>query len=253
MKNALRAKRVVVFDLDGTLVKSKLPLDRSMAVFLSRLLRNKKAAIIGGGKFGLFEKQLLEHLHGARANFENLFLFPTNGSSLFRYRNGWRKVYELRLSKSEIKKVKTAFAIALIMTGFERPAHSYGHVIENRRTQVTFSALGQKAPLAIRKRWNRTEDTRPRIARVLRELLPKFEVSIGGLTSIDVTKKGIDKAYAIRKLMKMLKVQKRDVLFVGDALFPGGNDYSAKSTGVMCIRVKNLTETKRVIGKVLSQ
>lgn len=250
MKNALKAKSVVVFDLDGTLVRSKLPLDGSMAGLLSRLLRNRKVAIIGGGKFSLFQKQLLKPLLNAHANFENLFLFPTNGSALFYYRGGWKKAYELCLLKSEVKKIKAAFAIALIMTGFERPAHSYGHTIENRRAQVTFSALGQKTPLSVKQRWNRVEDTRPHIARVLRELLPKFEVSIGGLTSIDVIRKGIDKAYAIRKLMGILKARKKDVLFVGDAIFPGGNDYSAKSTGVRCIRVRNLTDTKRIIGKI---
>lgn len=247
MKRVLDSKKAVVFDLDGTLAKSKLPIDREIAKLLGRLTRKKKVAVIGGGKFQRFWEQVLLPLQQGGARFENLFLFPTNGAMLYHYRNAWKKVYEQDLTGGEVQKIKKVFTVALKKAGFVYPSRRYGIPIENRRTQVTFSALGQNAPLPAKMRWNRREDTRPLIARVLKKLLPGFEISIGGLTSIDVTKKGIDKAYAVRRLMKILRVSKKDVVFVGDALFPGGNDYSVKSTGVECICVKNPAKTKRIL------
>jgi glyoxylase-like metal-dependent hydrolase (beta-lactamase superfamily II) len=50
----------------------------------------------------------------------------------------------------------------------------------------------------------------------------------------------------------MLGVPVDDMLFVGDALFPGGNDHPARRTGVVCIQVRDPEETKRVIEAVLA-
>jgi phosphomannomutase len=72
-------------------------------------------------------------------------------------------------------------------------------------------------------------------------------VRLGGATSIDVTKHGIDKAYGIRKLRDVLGIRIDQMLFIGDALFPGGNDYPAKQAGVQTIQVRDPEETKRVI------
>lgn len=78
-------------------------------------------------------------------------------------------------------------------------------------------------------------------------LLPTFSVRLGGKTSIDITKFGIDKAYVIRKLRDTLNVEINELIFIGDALFECENDYPVKNTGVKCIQVKNPEETKRVI------
>ena len=68
--------------------------------------------------------------------------------------------------------------------------------------------------------------------------LPAFEVRRGGLTSIDVTQKGIDKAYGVRQIEKVLKIPIKEMVFIGDALYPGGNDAAAKKTGVQTIATK---------------
>jgi len=75
---------------------------------------------------------------------------------------------------------------------------------------------------------------------------------LGGETSIDVTKPGIDKAYGIIKLRDTLSIAIKEMIFVGDALFPGGNDYPAEEAGVVSIRVKNPTESKRVIETIIA-
>ena len=76
--------------------------------------------------------------------------------------------------------------------------------------------------------------------------------SYGGTTSVDVTTHGIDKAYGINKLRSILGIGIEEMIFVGDALFPGGNDYPAKQSGVVSIQVRDPDESKRVIETILA-
>jgi hydroxymethylpyrimidine pyrophosphatase-like HAD family hydrolase len=75
---------------------------------------------------------------------------------------------------------------------------------------------------------------------------------LGGTTSIDITKPGIDKAYGIGKLRDTLGIAINEMIFIGDAIFPGGNDYPAKEAGVVSIRVKDPEESKRVIETIIA-
>jgi predicted GH43/DUF377 family glycosyl hydrolase len=103
-----------------------------------------------------------------------------------------------------------------------------GEVIENRGGQITFSALGQQAPLDEKKKWDSDFAKRTKIKVILDTLIPDFSVRVGGATSVDVTKPGIDKAYGVRKLRDFLGISLNEMIFIGDALFAGGNDYPAE-------------------------
>ena len=67
-----------------------------------------------------------------------------------------------------------------------------------------------------------------------------------------MTKPGIDKAYGIRKLRDVLGISLREMIFVGDTLFAGGNDYPAEEAGVVSIPVQGPSETKRVIEAIIA-
>ncbi|MGC9611091.1 MAG: HAD-IIB family hydrolase [Minisyncoccia bacterium] len=254
MKKSFKEKDVIVFDLDGTLAKSKMPIDREIARLLVELIKRKKVAIISGARFQRFRYQVLKELKNGGKNdyLRNLFIFPTDGAMLFCYRNGrWREVYERELSHREIREIEKDFKIALKSTKFTYPKHDHGPLVENRRTAVTFSALGQSAPLREKERWNVKTDTRKKIIKVMKTFLPGFEIDKAGLTSIDVMKKGVNKGYAIMKTIKILRVPRKKALFIGDALFPGGNDYPAREAHVQCVTVSGPKDTKRVIRKIL--
>ena len=79
---------------------------------------------------------------------------------------------------------------------------------------------------------------------ILDKLIPEFSVRLGGATSVDVTKPGIDKAYGIRKLRDTLGIAIQEMIYIGDALFPGGNDYPAEEAGAVSIPVRDPHETK---------
>lgn len=249
----LRRMELFVFDLDGTLAESKISIDREMEGLFCALLTKKKVAVIGGGKRSQFFYQLVGHLSCRSTLFSRLFIFPTNATQFYRYRKGtgWTKIYEHALRKNEILRIRRAFRDTFQEVGYVNPKKTYGPVLENRGTQVTFSALGQKAPVALKTKWNATRDARPELMRALEKRLPDFEVRRGGLTSIDVTRKGIDKAYGIAQIETHLRVPRSRMLFVGDAIYPGGNDYAVIQAGVGYVKVKNVAETKRFLTKIL--
>ncbi|HUZ92948.1 MAG TPA: HAD-IIB family hydrolase [Candidatus Paceibacterota bacterium] len=260
MKKNLKNKKLVIFDIDGTLTPSKAPADREMISLLLRLLGEKMIAVIGGGKYDLFKNQLVRRLPKRDERLERLFLFPTNSTAFYRYMpdGSWRKVYSHELSRAEKKKIKAAFAAAFKKINYKHPVKTWGPVIEDRGTQITFSALGQevvqklgKRGLELKEEWHKKSDVRPQFMRALRKLLPKFEVRQGGLTSVDVTRKGIDKGYGVRQIEKKLRVKRKEMLFVGDAIFPGGNDYAAVKTGVDYVKVNDPEDTKKVIRSIV--
>ena len=127
----------------------------------------------------------------------------------------------------------------------------WGQLIEDRGSQITYSALGQQAPLEQKKKWDPDFAKRKKIKAILEPMIGDFSVRMGGATSIDITKPGIDKAYGIRKLHEILGITIQEMIFVGDALFPGGNDYPAKEAGVDSIRVRDPDDTKRVIEAII--
>lgn len=256
-KKVLRAypqTKILVFDLDGTLAKSKSGLDREMSALLCRLLEKKMMAVISGGNLAQFKKQFLNRLNCRPGRLKNLFILPVSGGSLYSYKiKRWHAVYRRDLTKGEKTKIIQAFKRTFWETGYSSPKRIYGKVIEDRGCQITFSALGQKAPLNKKKEWNLNLDVRPKLQALLRKYLPRFETRLGGLTSIDVTKKGIDKAYGIKQIKKILTITEKEIIYIGDALYKGGNDYLVKQTGVTTLEVKGPEETKRLLKYLLEK
>jgi HAD superfamily hydrolase (TIGR01484 family) len=243
-------KKLVVFDLDGTLAESKLPLDAEMSILLHDLLGTVQVSVISGGDWPQFEKQLLANLP-SDAYLKQLSILPTCGTKFYRYSTSWEKIYSEDFSDQERAKIVAALQRALEMSQF-KAAQTWGEQIEDRGSQITFSALGQQAPLQEKEQWDPDFVKRKRIKGVLDTLIPEFSVRLGGTTSIDVTKLGIDKAYGIRKLRDILGIAISEMIFVGDALFPGGNDYPAKEAGVISIQVRDPRETKTVVSAILA-
>jgi phosphomannomutase len=243
-------KKLVVFDLDGTLAESKSTLDAEMASLLNSLLEIVKVSVISGGNWSQFEKQVLANLsHDER--LKNLSLLPTCGTKFYQYESGWKKLYSEDFTDEEKKKIVNSLKQATGSPDLQ-PEQTWGDTIEDRGSQITFSGLGQTASLDEKKKWDPDFSKRTNIKGVLDKLIPEFSVRLGGATSIDVTKPGIDKGYGIRKLRDVLGVGIPEMIFVGDAVFPGGNDYPAKEAGALSIEVKDPHETKRVIEAIIA-
>jgi HAD superfamily hydrolase (TIGR01484 family) len=239
-------KALIAFDLDGTLAASKSAIDPET----SKLLGVVKVAIISGGALQQFKEQVLAHL-AEDGRLDNLSILPTCGTRFYQYRDGWNQLYADDLSKEQQQQIIDALKKAVAASGFQA-AKTWGDSIENRESQITYSALGQEAPLKAKQPWDPDFAKRKAIKKLLDVSLPQFSIRLGGSTSIDITKPGVDKAYGIRKLHDILGVEIRDMLYIGDALFPGGNDYPARETGAVCVQVRDPDETKRVIETILA-
>lgn len=243
-------KKLIVFDLDGTLAESKAAIDKEMVKILNALIDITKVAIISGGDWPQFEKQVLAHLTNKKA-FKNLSILPTCGTKFYQYKSGWTKLYSEDFTAEEKKKIISSLTNAVEEQGF-KPEKTWGEQIEDRGSQITYSALGQKAPLKAKKEWDPGFAKRKKIQAALSTTIPEFSVNLGGTTSVDITKPGIDKAYGIKKLREILNIKKKEMIFIGDAIFPGGNDYPAKAAGVASVSVKDPNETKRVIEGIIA-
>jgi len=205
-------KKLIIFDLDGTLAESKASLDAEMAALLSSLLDVAKVAVISGGDWPQFLKQLLSNLpKDDRLN--NLSLLPTCGTKFYGYHTGWEKLYSEDFTSEQKEKIIGSLKKAIEKSGFKAD-HVWGEQIEDRGSQITFSALGQQAPIEAKKGWDPDFSKRKRIKVILDTTIPEFSVNMGGTTSIDITKPGIDKAYGILKLRDTLNITIKEMIFL---------------------------------------
>jgi phosphomannomutase len=253
-------KKLIAFDLDGTLAESKSVADESMLELLGRLLDKFQVCIISGGKFLQFEKQILNHLQTEPAQLGRLHLMPTCGTRYYAYdlpKKDWNLVYAEDFTEAEKKKIIEALNKGFDDLGY-REKKVYGETIEDRGSQVTFSVLGQDivdelGPVGVKKKeaWDPDNSKKNELRDYIAPLIPEFEVRVGGVTSIDVTKKGIDKAYGMKKLMEILSISKQDILFIGDRVQPGGNDYPVKEAGIDCLQISDWHETAVAVRTLL--
>ena len=221
-----------------------------MSALLHELLAIVKVAVISGGDWPQFQKQLLSNLpHDGR--LVNLSILPTCGTKFFRYAGDWEKIYSEDFVADDKKKIISSLEQATEAAGF-KVEKVWGEAIEDRGSQITFSALGQQAPLEEKVKWDPDFAKRKKIKAILDALIPEFSVRMGGATSIDVTKPGIDKGYGIRKLRDVLGISLEEMIFIGDALFVGGNDYPAIEAGVVSVSVRGPSETKPVTETIIA-
>lgn len=250
----IKDKKTIAFDLDGTLAESKQPLDKEMAVLLKKLLKHKKVIIISGGSFGQFEKQFLPYLDITETEkdlYSNLILLPTSGSLCYQFdvqKKDWQITNKEEMPKEIKEKIFSTIKDFIENNSYGiKPYKEGDQVLEDRGTQITLSALGQNAPIEEKIKWDKDQEKRQAIKKILESKLPEVSFSIGGATSIDILPKGFDKAEGLKKFLEKEKMKKEDLFFVGDAIFPGGNDYSPLLEGFDCQKVSGPAETKKII------
>ena len=244
---------LVAFDLDDTLAPSKSALDPRMLVVLTQLLARTSVAVISGGNFEQFEAQLLSQLGDEDEDLlEKLHLLPTCGTRYERRQDGaWTTIYRESLAAEERTAALTALQEEAESLGLWE-SHTWGEILEDRGSQVTFSALGQRAPVAAKQAWDPDGVKKNALRAAVAERLPELEVRSGGSTSVDITRRGIDKAYGMRKLAEHTGVALGDMLFVGDRLDPDGNDYPVKALGVPCHAVEGWEDTADFVTRLLA-
>lgn len=244
--------KALIFDLDGTLTESKSALTPHTGTVLARLIARVPVAIMSGGSYAQYQKQLLEELP-TDANLKNLYLFPTSAAQCYSWQDeSWKFLYNNPFTPEEKSLVLTALHEALHTTGLDvPPPELWGEQVEDRGSQITWSALGQQAPSEAKQVWDPDRKKRTPVQEILLRLLPTFSIRTNAMSSIDITRAGMTKAYGVQKFSEILNMPITDMLYVGDALFPGGNDEIVKETGVATRQVSGPAETEKVIESIL--
>ena len=190
-------------------------------------------AVISGGGWPQFEKQLLSNLpHDER--LVNLSLLPTCGTKFLPIRSGdWKKIYSEDFTADEREKILGSLKKAVGVADF-KIEKVWGEVIEDRGSQITFSALGQQAPLEEKDKWDPDFAKRKKIKAILDTFIPEFSVRMGARHPLMSPSLASTKPTASENCETSWAFRLKEMIFIGDALFVGGNDYPAEQAGVVC-------------------
>lgn len=247
-------KKLLAFDLDDTLAISKSPISDRMAEILGQILNEFDVCIISGGRYEQFQKQVIEQADFSPMQLRRLHLMPTCGTRYYRFNEvvkDWELQYAEDLTETEKKKIIAALESGAKELGYWE-AHPAGDIIEDRLSQITFSALGQQAKPDDKYKWDVDGVKKATLRDHVAKALPEFEVRAGGSTSIDITKPNIDKAYGMQRLIDILDISREDILFFGDNLGEGGNDYPVKAMGIESLAVEEWEDTAARLETVLA-
>lgn len=249
----MKIPRLIAFDLDGTLTESKQRMSAAMGDLLAQLLQRMPVAVMSGGSWRQFQNQFLVGFP-PEAPLDKLYLFPTSAAMCLVHRGDrWLPQYDKSFSPEEKKKIMDAFSAAFAEIHFVQPDKTWGPQFEDRDAQITFSALGQQAPLMEKESWDPTRAKRLPLAEVLKRRLPNLSIGVNAMTSIDVTAHGVNKAYGIHRLSELTGIDIEDMLYVGDALEEGGNDAVVLETGISTHAVFGPEETAALIEGLLAR
>lgn len=271
-------KKVLSFDIDQTLNIAKTPIPDEIADLLIKCLDHFEICPISGQKFDQFLIQIVDRLveHGATAiQLTHLHLFVAQGTQYYKYipnimklgpmpdntdkesipysANYWKRVYNFPLTNDQVKKITKTIETAAKELGYweEDKLKKGDEIIENRLSQVTFSALGQKASTEDKYAWDPDHKKRKAIVKKCKELTPDFEYEIGGTTSINAFTPGMNKVFGMNHLLEQLHVKKDDILYFGDMTSPGGNDYPVVQMGIDTITVRSHEDTAYALRGIL--
>jgi len=246
MKSPIRAS---LFDLDDTLAESFQPPSSEIIKLLGRLLEKMPVAILTAAGWPRVEHQFLEPLSKS-PNIDRFFVFPNSSAQCYQHQNGtWTEIYDLKLTDDERARIKKAIEDASSEIDIRDPG--YEPKIIDREAQIAYAAVGLDAPPEVKKGWDPDQSKRKRLKSVIEKMVPDVEVRIGGTTTIDITKKGVSKAYGVEWLSKHLEIPAPEMIFIGDALYPGGNDEVVIPTGIQTRTTSGPSETEKIIKEIL--
>lgn len=250
-------KKVLAFDIDQTLNVAKTPIPDEIAELLTKCLDHFEICPISGQKFDQFLIQIVDRLRTATPEqLSHLHLFVAQGTQYYRFdkeKKAWEQVYNYPLTDEQVAKITATIEQSAKELGFweEDKLKPGDEIIENRLSQVTFSALGQKAGTEAKYAWDPDHKKRKQIVARCKELAPEFDYEIGGTTSINAITPGMNKVFGMTHLLEELKVQKEDILYFGDMTQPGGNDYPVVKMGIETITVRSHEDTAFALKGIL--
>ncbi len=248
--NGVQCPKAALFDLDDTLAESFQAPKPEMIERLRKLLDVMPVAVLTAASFQRMQEQFLNQLTTS-PHIARLFIFSNVCSECYVWKDGWQREYVITFTPEQHAEIRKAIdeSVAEVKLAPD-PKHKPG--ILEKEGKVAYAALGLQATQAEKLAWDPDRSKRVALRDAIRTRIDYAEISVGGATTVDITPKGIDKAYGVRWLADRLGIAPKDMLFMGDALFEHGNDEAVVPTGIETRPVAGPEDTLNAIDEILA-
>ena len=254
MEKIQKCPRAVIFDLDGTLAPPWKSLGESISADtarrLEKLLKCTSVAIISSANLERIRQTIIPALSRS-APMERFYILPTAGGACYEERDGvWKCHYEHLLDRSDKEKIRSSIAEAIAKTHIVEGEKIEGDQYIDNESQIICALLGIDAPAGRKAAWDPSRSKRAPFKKLLERYLPEYQITFGGRASIEIRPHGVDKSFGVKWLAEHLGTKPEEMVFVGDAFYPGGNDYPVIKTGIQTIEVSGPEETEVIIDQL---
>lgn len=214
---SLSHKKHFFFDLDNTLTRSRSLVSSDMRTALTELASIRDVTVVSGAQYAQIKRQL--------SSLPPLFhVLSQNGNEAFS--SSGEKVWDHPLSAVEKKEIFEH--IVAIKKSF--PEWSLGvddaDRTEDRGSQISFSVVGHHAPIERKEAFDPTGEKRKNALVLVPLSSPLVEVKVAGTTCFDYFARGRNKGFHVQKYVDHNGWSIEDSVYIGDQLYPGGNDDS---------------------------
>ena len=214
--------RIFIFDVDGTLTPSRLPMTKEFQKFFKQWIKKNKFYLVTGSDLPKLQEQMCFYDIEAEGIFTccgNQFWKPdpsiVNTSAELIYDNKFEMT----------NKLKSSLEVMLMSSQYP---HRYGNHIEDRGSMVNFSVVGRNCTQEQREKyyeWDKEKGERRKMSIFLKNKFKDLDAVIGGQISIDIYPKGNDKSQVLNVIEQERLIPPSEYIFIGDGIENGGNDY----------------------------
>lgn len=233
------------FDLDNTLTPSKSLIEAAHLPILKRLAERADVIVVSGHGEADIRSHLTEALHGA------FYTLGQNGNRA-NTKDG-DILWNNSLQQGQRDAILAFIAKARALLNYT--VRDENDIVEDRDSQIAFSLIGHHEDKAKKDAFDPRHEIRFKLLTDLASdvealKVANVEVRIGGTTNLDFFEYGKNKGYNVNLFIEKMGWDKLDCIYIGDALFPGGNDETV--VGVIATHaVKDYKETYSYLSDIL--
>ncbi len=242
-------KKLFIFDLDNTLAQNGKPISKITKKFLETLIKKPiYLGIISGRQL----ENILQRIYVQKIldTKNSIFIGTNNGACLYEFKIKNNKLQKYVINQELLTTMdyeKITKVVKQILKDIKLPIPVRGKQIIKTPSSVIATIPGIDTPEHIKNKFDPDKKIRIRIISKIKELLTSYNVNIAGRTSIDITKHKVNKAQAIKLLIKYVNLSKNNAIFIGDEFYQQGNDLIVAQNKISSIFVQNPTQTQKLL------